>query len=155
MASTTDFEKAMKSSTPEQQKKGMDAWMKWMEKNKKSIVEGGAPLGKTKRVNAERCLEHQEWGWRLFDRPSAIPRRGHETIRQEPCPPADDARWADRDRRDPADPWDVSGLAAQRRRRRFFTSFCCAGRQAKVTASRRALRGVDARPLGDGFGEMD
>jgi hypothetical protein len=32
MASTTDFEKAMKSSTPEQQKKGMDAWMKWMEK---------------------------------------------------------------------------------------------------------------------------
>jgi adenosyl cobinamide kinase/adenosyl cobinamide phosphate guanylyltransferase len=28
MASTTDFEKAMKSSTPEHQKKGMDAWMK-------------------------------------------------------------------------------------------------------------------------------
>src|SRR5215510_1073367 len=52
MASGADFEKAMKGSTPEQQKKGMDAWMKWMEKNKKSIVEGGAPLGKTKRVDA-------------------------------------------------------------------------------------------------------
>ena len=53
MASSADFEKAMKGSTPEQQKKGMDAWMKWMEKNKKSIVEGGGPLGKTKRVDAK------------------------------------------------------------------------------------------------------
>ena len=53
MASSADFEKAMKSSTPDQQKKGMDAWMKWMEKNKKSIVEGGGPLGKTKRVDAK------------------------------------------------------------------------------------------------------
>ena len=53
MASTADFEKAMKNSTPEQQKMGMDAWMKWMEKRKKSIVDGGAPLGKTKRVDAK------------------------------------------------------------------------------------------------------
>jgi hypothetical protein len=30
MASTADFEKAMKGSTPEQHQKGMDAWMKWM-----------------------------------------------------------------------------------------------------------------------------
>jgi hypothetical protein len=43
----------MKASTPEQQKKGMGGWMKWMEKHKKSIVEGGAPLGKTKRVDAK------------------------------------------------------------------------------------------------------
>jgi len=53
MASGADFEKAMKHSTPEQHKKGMEGWMKWMEKNKKSIVEGGAPLGKTKRVDAK------------------------------------------------------------------------------------------------------
>ena len=53
MASSTEFEKAMKNSTPEQQKKGMDAWMKWMEKHKKSIVDGGAPLGKTKRVDTK------------------------------------------------------------------------------------------------------
>ena len=53
MASSADFEKAMKSSTPEQQKKGMDGWMKWMEKNKKAIVDGGAPLGKTKRVDGK------------------------------------------------------------------------------------------------------
>jgi len=37
MASPADFEKMMKSSTPDQQKKGMDAWMKWMGKHKKSI----------------------------------------------------------------------------------------------------------------------
>ena len=29
MASAADFEKMMQSSTPEQQKKGMDIWMKW------------------------------------------------------------------------------------------------------------------------------
>ena len=52
MASPTDFEKMMKTSTPEQQKKGMDAWVKWMSKHKKSVVEGGGPLGKTKRVDA-------------------------------------------------------------------------------------------------------
>ena len=52
MASGPEFEKMMKNSTPEQQKKGMDAWMKWMNANKASIVEGGAPLGKTKRVDS-------------------------------------------------------------------------------------------------------
>jgi hypothetical protein len=52
MASGADFEKMMKSATPEQQKKGMDAWMAWMSAHKASIVEGGAPLGKTKRVDA-------------------------------------------------------------------------------------------------------
>jgi len=53
MASGAEFEKMMKNSTPEQQKKGMDAWMKWMGKNKKTLVDGGAPLGKTKRVDAK------------------------------------------------------------------------------------------------------
>jgi hypothetical protein len=52
MASGPEFQKMMKNSTPEQQKKGMDAWMKWMNANKTSIVEGGAPLGKTKRVDS-------------------------------------------------------------------------------------------------------
>src|SRR5215831_2509391 len=52
MASGAEFEKMMRNSTPEQQKKGMDAWMKWMNANKASIVEGGAPLGKTKGVDS-------------------------------------------------------------------------------------------------------
>jgi hypothetical protein len=51
MASGAEFEKMMKSSTPEQQKIGMEAWMKWMNANKASLVDGGAPLGKTKRVD--------------------------------------------------------------------------------------------------------
>jgi hypothetical protein len=53
MAPRAEFEKMMKSATPEQHKKGMDAWMKWMDKHKKSLVDGGAPLGKTKRVDAK------------------------------------------------------------------------------------------------------
>jgi hypothetical protein len=52
MASEPEFEKMRKNSTPEQRKKGMEAWMKWMNDNKASIVERGAPLGKTKRVDA-------------------------------------------------------------------------------------------------------
>jgi hypothetical protein len=52
MASGPQFEKMMKNPTPEQKKKGMDAWMNWMNANKTSIVEGGAPLGKTKRVDS-------------------------------------------------------------------------------------------------------
>ena len=53
MAASADFEKMMKTSTPEQQKKAMDGWMKWMGKHKKSLVDEGAPLGKTKRVDAK------------------------------------------------------------------------------------------------------
>jgi hypothetical protein len=33
MASGAEFEKMIKNFTPEQQKKGMDAWMKWMNTN--------------------------------------------------------------------------------------------------------------------------
>jgi hypothetical protein len=52
MASAADFERMMQNATPEQQKQGMDAWMKWMDVNKASLVDGGAPLGKTMRVDA-------------------------------------------------------------------------------------------------------
>ena len=51
MASGPEFEKMKQSSTPDRQKEGMEAWKKWMNDNKASIVEGGAPLGKTKRVD--------------------------------------------------------------------------------------------------------
>jgi hypothetical protein len=43
----------MKNSTPEQRKKGMEAWTKWMEKHKASFVDRGAPVGKTKRVDSK------------------------------------------------------------------------------------------------------
>jgi len=37
----------------EREKAGIDAWMKWAKDNARSIVEEGAPLGKTKRVTAQ------------------------------------------------------------------------------------------------------
>ena len=46
MASGPEFEKVMKNSAPEQKKKGMDAWMKWMNANKTSICRGRSALGK-------------------------------------------------------------------------------------------------------------
>ena len=53
MAPVAEFEKFMKDSKPEQQKKAMDDWTKWMNANQKSIADGGAPLGKTKRVDSK------------------------------------------------------------------------------------------------------
>jgi hypothetical protein len=35
------------------EKEGMDAWMKWGATHSAAIVEQGAPLGKTKRVNPQ------------------------------------------------------------------------------------------------------
>ena len=37
----------------EQEKAGMDAWMKWVKENEASIVDLGSPLGKTKRTNPD------------------------------------------------------------------------------------------------------
>lgn len=48
-APTSSFEQMMKS-TPEQQKAGMEAWMSWSKKAAASIVDMGAPLGKSLRV---------------------------------------------------------------------------------------------------------
>ena len=48
-APTSAFEQ-MKKSSPEQQKAGMDAWMAWGKKAASSIVDMGAPLGKSLRV---------------------------------------------------------------------------------------------------------
>jgi hypothetical protein len=50
MADPASFETMMRNSTPEMQKKGMEAWMHWMGAHKASLVDGGAPLGKTKRI---------------------------------------------------------------------------------------------------------
>jgi hypothetical protein len=45
-APTSAFEQ-MKKASPEQQKAGMDAWMAWSKKAASSIVDMGAPLGKS------------------------------------------------------------------------------------------------------------
>jgi hypothetical protein len=47
--------------SPEQKKEreraGMDAWGKWVEQNKKHIVDHGAPIGKTKLASASGVSE--------------------------------------------------------------------------------------------------
>ncbi|HEY1959147.1 MAG TPA: hypothetical protein VGH28_26215 [Polyangiaceae bacterium] len=48
-ASKSGFDQ-MKTATPEQQKAGMDAWMKWGQKAASAMVEMGAPLGKSLKV---------------------------------------------------------------------------------------------------------
>jgi len=48
-APLASFEQMMQA-TPEQQKAGMDAWMAWSQKAGSSIVDMGAPLGKSLRV---------------------------------------------------------------------------------------------------------
>ena len=44
----------------EQEKAGMDAWMKWAKKNEASIVDLGSPLGKTKRIDASGHFGYQK-----------------------------------------------------------------------------------------------
>ena len=47
----------MMRATPEQMKAGMAEWQKWGDKNKKAIVDMGAPLGKTKRVTPKGAMD--------------------------------------------------------------------------------------------------
>jgi len=49
-ASPEAFQQMMKTSTPEKQKAGMDAWMNWSKKAASSIVDMGGPLGKAMQV---------------------------------------------------------------------------------------------------------
>ena len=49
-ASQQAFEQMMKTSTPEMQKAGMEAWMAWTKKAGPSLVDMGSPLGKSMRV---------------------------------------------------------------------------------------------------------
>jgi hypothetical protein len=51
-APTSSFEQ-MTNATPEQQKAGMDAWMAWSKKTASSIVDMGAPLGKSLLVKSD------------------------------------------------------------------------------------------------------
>ena len=52
LAPTSSIDQMMANSSPEQMKAGMEAWMTWMKKYEKALVDMGAPLGKTKRVTS-------------------------------------------------------------------------------------------------------
>ncbi len=49
----------MKKATPEQRKAGMEEWGKWGKKHEKSIVDMGAPMGKSKTVTATGVADHR------------------------------------------------------------------------------------------------
>ncbi len=54
MASKEDFKKVMSNmskKTPAEQKASMEEWGEWMKSA--NVVDGGAPLGKTKRVTPD------------------------------------------------------------------------------------------------------
>ena len=117
MANQQDFEKMMKSSTPEQQKKGMDAWMKWIGDHKASLVDSGAPLGKTKRVNSKGASDTKNGlgGYSIVQ--AELGRRGDQDFRQGPPAPAN-ARRLDRSHRYRADSGDVEASSELRRKGR-------------------------------------
>ena len=52
MAERSAIDQIMKP-TPEDMKKGIDAWTNWHKANQKAVEELGAPLGKTKRIDAK------------------------------------------------------------------------------------------------------
>ncbi len=54
-SSAAEFERAMLAS-PEQQKAGMEAWMLWAKEAQSSVVDLGAPLGKTLEVTSDGAL---------------------------------------------------------------------------------------------------
>ena len=56
-ADIASFEAMMKTTTPERRKAFMDAWGHWMGAHKAGIVDGGAPLGRTNRVDGHGVTE--------------------------------------------------------------------------------------------------
>jgi hypothetical protein len=73
MANASAMADMMKNSTPEQRKQGMDMWMKWMSDNKSSFVDGGAPVGKTTRVDSKGTsdMKNEVGGYSLIQADSA------------------------------------------------------------------------------------
>ena len=60
LAPVSAIEQMMANSNPEQMKAGMDAWMGWLKKHEKAIVDMGAPLGKTQASHGNQCCKRQE-----------------------------------------------------------------------------------------------
>jgi len=51
------MKQSMENNTPEDHKKSMEEWMKWMEENKAYFVDSGAPAGKNSRVSQDFVTE--------------------------------------------------------------------------------------------------
>ena len=75
----------MKNSTPEQRRKGTEAWIKWMEDHKDSPADRGAPVGKTKRVdvNGVKDAKNDVCGYSIVQ--ADFGRRRRQDLRQGPA----------------------------------------------------------------------
>ena len=73
MANVGAMAEMIKNSTPEQQRKGMDMWRKWMGDHKTALIDGGAPVGKTKRVDAKGAsdMKNEIGGYSIVQAESA------------------------------------------------------------------------------------
>ncbi len=89
--------------------------MKWMGDHKASLVDGGAPLGKTKRVDSKGASDtkNELGGYSVVQ--AEFGRCGDEAFRQGP-PASANARRLGRNHRDHADTRDVARLATARKR---------------------------------------
>lgn len=58
-AQMSKWDAMSKSQQEEQMQKGLKAWGDWAEKYKKSIVEMGGPLGKTKRIDSNGVSDYK------------------------------------------------------------------------------------------------
>ena len=57
MARASAIEAMMKNAKPEDMKAAMNAWVAWDNANKSTIVELGAPLGKTRRIEPSKVSD--------------------------------------------------------------------------------------------------
>ena len=106
MADASGMAEMMKNSTPEQRKKGTEAWEKWMEDNKASLADRGAPVGKTKRIDAKgiKDAKNDVCGYSIVQAKSAD--EAAKNLRQGSALPAN-ARSDDRHDRNHGDAGDL------------------------------------------------
>jgi len=90
MAERSVIDQMMKTP-PEQTQAGVDAWMNWHKANEKKIAELGAPLGKTKRIDANGMADSKNeiTGYSIVEGESfeAVARifKGHPHLQHPGC----------------------------------------------------------------------
>lgn len=57
IAPAASIDKMISEITPVERKAGMDEWATWMKDNAKSLVDMGAPAGKTKKVTVAGAID--------------------------------------------------------------------------------------------------
>jgi hypothetical protein len=114
MADPTAMADMMKYSTPEQQKKGMESWRKWMNQHEASLIDPGAPVGKTKRVDSKGASDTKNaiGGYSTIKAESA---EAAAKIFRQGSPAFPDAELVDRSHRDPRSTRGVILKAARRK----------------------------------------